>query len=45
MLIMDKVDKQMQDEIFIGPKEEFEQRRQELFEKYMKEAEETKFSL
>ena len=45
MLIMDKVDRQMQDEIFIGPKEEFEQRRQELFEKYMKEAEETKFSL
>ena len=45
MLIMDKVDKQMENEIFIGPREEFEQRRQELFEKYLKEAENTTFSL
>jgi hypothetical protein len=45
MLIMDKVDKQMENEIFIGPREEFEQRRQELFEKYLKEAEDTTFSL
>ena len=45
MLIMDKVEKQMENEIFIGPREEFEQRRQELFEKYLKEAEDTTFSL
>lgn len=45
MLIMDKVEKQMENEIFIGPREEFEQRRQELFEKYLKEAEDTSFSL
>jgi DNA-directed RNA polymerase beta subunit len=45
MLIMDKVDKQMENEIFIGPREEFEQRRQELFEKYLKESEDTTFSL
>ena len=37
--------KQMESEIFIGPREEFEQRRQELFEKYLKEAEDTTFSL
>lgn len=45
MLLMEKVDKQMQEEIFIGPREEYEQRRQELFEKYLKESQETKFSL
>ena len=45
MLIMDKVEKQMENEIFIGPREEFEQRKQELFEKYLKEAEDTTFSL
>ena len=38
MLIEEKVDKQMQNEIFIGPMEEFEERRKLLFEKYMKEA-------
>ena len=45
LLIMEKVDEQMSDEVFIGPKEEFEQRRQELFDKYYKEAEEREFRL
>ena len=40
-----KLDKYFEEEIFIGPREEIEQRRQELFEKYLKEAEETRFSL
>lgn len=40
MIIQDKVDKYFEDEIFIGPKEEFEELQKELFMKFKKEAEE-----
>lgn len=40
MIIQDKVDKYFEEEIFIGPKEEFEELQKELFMKFKKEAEE-----
>ena len=39
LLIQDKVDKYFEDEIFIGPKEEYERLQQELFNKYKEEYE------
>ena len=43
MLIQDKVDKYFEDEIFIGPKEEFEELQKELYNKFKKEAEEAMY--
>lgn len=40
MIIQDKVDKYFEEEIFIGPREEFEELQKELFMKFKKEAEE-----
>lgn len=45
MLIQDKVDKHFEDEIFIGPKEEFEELQKELYEKFKKEAEEASYAI
>ena len=45
MLIMDKVEKQMENEIFIGPKEEYELRRQELFNKLKQEMESNNYKM
>ena len=45
LIIMDKVDKMLEDEIFIGPKEEYELRRQELFNKIKQEMESNNYKM
>ena len=45
LIIMDKVDKMLEDEIFIGPKEEYELRRQELFNKLKQEMESNNYKM